>query len=370
MQAQHVFDVAARAPPTPSSSSHEVVGNEQEASSVDAVGVPGHDRRKLGDRPGRRITLQQEVQHRHHRCLARPEAGQVGGLRSAIGQGEGPIAARSELRGDDVIADRALGLVDSRGETYDKVSVVGSMGKAVDGVVLCTSKPDHRLRERLPHRLRIGEASGNTSRASATGKHSANFSPSIASAAIHGARSICAGNAVRMRRPMSAAVADGSTAMVRSSIAATSARRSSARRASQRLALPPAKVHQRDRPRSWTTVVVPLAAQGWATRSSASLARARWLSSTPSGSRPTRTSRTPRATPAPSGSPPPRQRATPGAFVADAARPVDVGDGPAAASKHEDVGSARGEPGGTGDEGLVGNDPDLHATVADAEHRR
>lgn len=35
------------------------------------------------------------------------------------------------------------------------------MGKAVDGVVLCTSKPDHRLRERLPHRLRIGEAPGN-----------------------------------------------------------------------------------------------------------------------------------------------------------------------------------------------------------------
>ena len=167
MQAQHVFDVTARAPPAPSSSSHEVVGNEQEASSVDAVGVPGHDRRKLGDRPGRRITLQQEVQHRHHRCLARPEAGmQAGGLRSAIGQGgchqgEGPIAGRSDLRGDDVSADRALRLVDGRGETYDKVSVVGSVGKAVDGVVLCTSKPDHRLRERLPHRLRVAEAPGN-----------------------------------------------------------------------------------------------------------------------------------------------------------------------------------------------------------------
>ncbi len=143
------------------------------------------------------------------------------GLRSAIGQGachqgEGPIEARSELRGDDVIADRALGLVDGRGETYDKVSValVGSMGKAVDGVVLCTSKPDHRLRERLPTDSASAGRRATTSRASATGKHSANFSPSIASAAIHGARSICAGDAVRMRRPMSAAVADGSTAMV------------------------------------------------------------------------------------------------------------------------------------------------------------
>ena len=46
-------------------------------------------------------------------------------------------------------------------EGIPSVGLDGSMGKAVDGVVLCTSKPDHRLCECLPHRLRVGEAAGN-----------------------------------------------------------------------------------------------------------------------------------------------------------------------------------------------------------------
>ena len=79
---------------------------------------------------GLRVASQQQVQHRHEVALARAEtAVQVGrlaatGLHRLLDEAHGVAEGIHQLRCDDVVAQRLLGLGDALGQLEDKVALV------------------------------------------------------------------------------------------------------------------------------------------------------------------------------------------------------------------------------------------------------
>ena len=130
MQLADVFDVPAEDLLFHRVLAHEVVGHEEEAAAVEAARVAGDDRSQLGHRARRRVTPQQEVEHRHHRGLAGAEAGvQVGRFRAPVRQRgrhqrERPVEANGQLVGHHVVLHGALRLLYRSGQADHEVRLV------------------------------------------------------------------------------------------------------------------------------------------------------------------------------------------------------------------------------------------------------
>ena len=111
-----------------------VIGHEQELLAGDPVVVLGDDRGEFGDAAGRRVALEDQVQHGHEVALTAAEAAvQVAGLarlrlQAALDEAEGIFVASPQLGGDDIIAKRLLGTGDAFGEPEHKLPLLDVVG--------------------------------------------------------------------------------------------------------------------------------------------------------------------------------------------------------------------------------------------------
>ena len=111
-----------------------VVGHQQELLAGQPVVVLLDDPGQLGDRPGRRVALQDQVQHGHEVALAAAEAAvQVGRLAGAALDGaaderQGRVEVLGQLGRDHVVGQHHVGVFDVLGQPEDEVALLHAVG--------------------------------------------------------------------------------------------------------------------------------------------------------------------------------------------------------------------------------------------------
>jgi hypothetical protein len=110
-----------------------VIRNQQELLPLRPAVMLGDDRGQHFQRPRRRVTLQQQVQHGHKVTLAGAETPvQVGGLtlprcHSGFHQPERLIKAAGQLIGDHVVLQRSARVTHHIGQLQDEVARIDSL---------------------------------------------------------------------------------------------------------------------------------------------------------------------------------------------------------------------------------------------------
>jgi hypothetical protein len=111
-----------------------VVRHQQHPLAADPGVVPGDHAGQLGDRPGGRVALQDQVDNRHEMALAAAEtAVQVGGLarvrlQRAVDERQGVVERLPQLRRDDVVAQRLVGPANALGKLQHVVAGLNALG--------------------------------------------------------------------------------------------------------------------------------------------------------------------------------------------------------------------------------------------------
>ena len=115
-------DVALEDPRVERGLADHVVGHEEELPSRHPLVVLVDDARQLGDRAGLEVAREDQVEHGHEVAFARTEAAvEVAAVARPGGEAvadhaEGEVERLGELFGDDVVAERALGVEHAVGE--------------------------------------------------------------------------------------------------------------------------------------------------------------------------------------------------------------------------------------------------------------
>ena len=111
-----------------------VVRHEQDPLAADPGVVPGDHAGQLGDRPGGRVALQDQVDDRHEMALSAAEtAVQVGGLargrlQRAADERQGVVERLPQLRRDDVVAQRLVRPANALGKFQHVVAGLDALG--------------------------------------------------------------------------------------------------------------------------------------------------------------------------------------------------------------------------------------------------
>lgn len=139
VESGHMADVAAQHARLHRRLADEVVRDEQDVATAELAVVLDQDRRELRLGTGRRVVLQQQVQHGHEMGLAGAEgAVEIGALGAAVGDRGGDESQRlieggGELLGDHVLRDGPVRVRDPVRERDDEVGLLHA-GRDVDEV--------------------------------------------------------------------------------------------------------------------------------------------------------------------------------------------------------------------------------------------
>ena len=135
MEPADVVDVAAQDRRFHAPGVDHVIRDEEEPLAADPLVLDARPLQTLVP-PGAGVVLEEEVQHGHEVALARAEAAvQVGGpaalrLDRGLDEGQRVVEGVGQLRGDDVVGERPLGLLrrDALGEVEHEVAAVDLLG--------------------------------------------------------------------------------------------------------------------------------------------------------------------------------------------------------------------------------------------------